>query len=121
LARHSATLPRHGIPVAEFGSYLKFVNRELQCQALVMHLQSSYLTFRQRFDTPPAERAGPGEYLKAMQVVYSAGAPGIGKVRRQAYRTERRRRRRRRRAGMRECGGGPDNAPNRMLTLSYDV
>jgi len=81
LARHSATLPLHGIPVAEFGSYLKFVNREQQCEALVTHLQSSYLTFRQRVQTPLAERAGPGEYLKAMQVVYSAGAPGIGKVR----------------------------------------
>jgi len=80
LARHSATLPPYGIPVAEFGSYLKFVNREQQCEALVTHLQSSYLTFRQRVQTPLAERAGPGEYLKSMQVVYSAGAPGIGKT-----------------------------------------
>jgi len=80
LTRHSASLPMRGIPVAEFGSYLKFVNREQQCEALVTHLQSSYLTFLQRIETPEMERGGPGDYLKAIQVIYSAGAPGVGKT-----------------------------------------
>jgi len=80
LTRHSAALPHRGIPAAEFGSYLKFVNREQECEALVTHLQTCYLSFVQRVQRPLAARAEPGEYLKAMHVIYSAGAPGIGKV-----------------------------------------
>jgi len=80
LARHTSALPASGIPAADFGAYLKFVNRGEECAALVAHLQEVYLAFLHRADTPIAERGGGGDYLKALQVVYSAGAPGVGKT-----------------------------------------
>ena len=79
LTRHAAALPA-SIMDDEFGSYLKFVNRHQQCDALVAHLQTSYLRFRARAATAVPDRVSGDAYLKALQVASSAGAPGIGKT-----------------------------------------
>jgi hypothetical protein len=67
--------------VADFGSYLRFVNRSDQCDALVQHLQSRYDSlFLPRVHATAELRGRSDDYLKHLQVVYSAGAPGIGKT-----------------------------------------
>ena len=80
LTRHQEQLPST-IAVADFGSYLRFLNRSDQCDALVQHLQSRYDSlFLPRAQQPPNARGRPDDYLKHLQVAYSAGAPGIGKT-----------------------------------------
>jgi hypothetical protein len=71
LTRHQDRLPPT-IPDALFGSYLTFVNRQPQCNELVVELQDTYDKFKQQLNQPSAE------YIRSLNVVYSGGAPGIG-------------------------------------------
>ncbi len=71
LTRHRSDLPRT-ISSAMFGSYIKFVNRTAQCNDLRDELHQTYLkyTYQKREQAP--------EYIRSINVVFSAGAPGIG-------------------------------------------
>jgi hypothetical protein len=71
LTRHRSDLPPT-ISSALFGSYIKFVNRTPQCNDLRDELRQTYLKYtRQKQEQAP-------EYLRSINVIFSAGAPGIG-------------------------------------------
>ncbi len=69
----AASLPDR-IEFTQFHSYLPFVNRDAQCEQLILELEKQYLLFHSsiphNFDS----------VIKKFEMVYSAGAPGIGKL-----------------------------------------
>jgi len=73
LTRHRAGLPA-SISAALFGSFLKFVNRQPQCDELVQELQDTFRKFKEQTKKPAPE------YIRSLRLVFSGGAPGIGKT-----------------------------------------
>lgn len=69
----TATRLPNRIHSTSFVNYLPFVNRDAQCAHLIQRLQDQYLCCR-------GARPMDFEHVKrAFNVIYSAGAPGIGK------------------------------------------